>query len=778
MKHDHKIISFNKGETTLISGDSESGKTSILCAIAWCLYGKMQKVYRGEVDKVYVRMEMSELIIYRQARPGRLEIIKNGITLLNEAAQSVIDDEFHSKDIWLACSLIEQKKQCHLLEANYSDRLKILSALAFDEDNPKEYKLKIEAYQNKIRVKYENKIRDYEIAKRIFQQNFNKEPYTPITTNQLNLKKYEINTLMIKISEITDKISKLKVKIKNEELKSEQLNLLSKQLKELREQKNKITIIFGDPVTISNDLITLKKQLNEYDEYQKRYRDYIRLKNQLDAIPLNENIPNDICTEQSYYNIKADETRREVGKKTTEELGIEYDLDIVKENIQKHKKMIEQHNNYYPLLNILKELVKLESEGLSKPDNIITTEQIMIEKTKHDEMKKGTDVLTCPHCSKSVKYSKGKLIESHIHKYSESDIKKQFDFVKNRYKKFQTQNDTLNTLNKIEELKSKIPNRSILNDYKPIKIDESYRIISKLEQIQIIEQPNYKSSDIRMAINRLKLINKINKEYSDFEENVDLMIDRNTLNQKIYELTILHTNIINQRKEIEKLDSMIELIEERIQNIILDPTIIDIYQQNINDLKNYETKLKENQLFCSENEALIKLELIKTDYNTLLEKMNALNSLIKKTITLSYKLLDDTVNSISTQTKPILNKIFDKSVVLELKLFKDVKKGSKKSEKYSKTIKHMVNLDVYFDAQKHEKRMCGGEIDRISIALLLALNNNSHSPFIIMDEVLSTVSSEVAGKCIKQIKKYTKDKYVICIEHNVVSGLYDRVIKM
>jgi len=773
MKHKHLDISFNRGETTLISGDSESGKTSILCAISWCLYGKLQKIYRGDTEKVYVKIEMPEMTIYRQARPGRLEIIRNGKKILSDAAQSLIDEKFHSKDIWLACSLIEQKKQCYILEANYNDRLKILSALAFDEDDPKKYKIKIEEYQTKVKDEYEKKMKDYEVERRMFVQMFNKEPYTGCNKIELTTKKAKLIEIKTKINDLKLFLVDLNKKVKEEEHKIEQINILTNELKKLRNNRLAITDIPGDPQVISIEINNLKKQFDEYEKYQIKYRSYVKLKTQLDSTPPMDHIPIDLCTEESYYTTKAQEDKYLIGKKITSELGIDYSSKAIENHIDKHQELIKQHNLYHPLISVLKELLILEKKGLSKPENIITTDQILIEKTKYSEMKKGNEILVCPHCSKTVKYSDGKLIESHIHKTTEDELKKQFEIVKNIYKTYQIQTDTLNILNKIEELKSKIPNRHLLSEYKPIiSVDNSYKIVSKLEQLTVIELPIYKSNEIRIAIKNLEIRNKIKKDYSDFDATQEVAIDLDTLNNKIKEKTILYDYIIKQNKEIDKLDSMIELIDGKIKNIILNPSILVVYKKNNEDLNVLGDSLIVDELFCAENEALHKLESTKKELDILLEKLNTLNSLIKKTITLSYKLLNDTVNTISALTRPILNKIFEKSVVLDLKLFKALKGNKKKSNK------NMVNLDVYFDAQKHEKRMCGGEIDRISIALLLALNNCSHSPFIIMDEVLATVSSEIAGKCIKQIKKYAHDKYVICIEHNTISGRYDRVIKL
>ena len=177
-------------------------------------------------------------------------------------------------------------------------------------------------------------------------------------------------------------------------------------------------------------------------------------------------------------------------------------------------------------------------------------------------------------------------------------------------------------------------------------------------------------------------------------------------------------------------------------------TSISKQKENLGVLRTLQTKIKKYKL-----------------------KLETIHQIKQKAINLNCKLLDDTIYTLNGTMNPILESIFEKSVMLELKLFKKLKVGRK--------TKQMVNLDIFFDTAKHEKRLCGGEEDRISMAIMLAMNQISRSPFILMDELMGTVSPRIAKKCFKKIKEYTgKNTYTLCIEHNVVRGLYDRVIDL
>ena len=70
-------------------------------------------------------------------------------------------------------------------------------------------------------------------------------------------------------------------------------------------------------------------------------------------------------------------------------------------------------------------------------------------------------------------------------------------------------------------------------------------------------------------------------------------------------------------------------------------------------------------------------------------------------------------------------------------------------------------------------------MERISLALTLALSRVSASPLILLDECLVSLNADLKEACINSLRSSIDGtKTVICINHEDVEGHYDNVISM
>ena len=93
--------SFDLGKNgiTLIKGNSGVGKSSILDAIYFALYGKGMKVLKVGTKSCKVVLETHNMSITRTKGPNRLVVKKNDDVYEDKAGQSIIDDIFtHNYD--------------------------------------------------------------------------------------------------------------------------------------------------------------------------------------------------------------------------------------------------------------------------------------------------------------------------------------------------------------------------------------------------------------------------------------------------------------------------------------------------------------------------------------------------------------------------------------------------------------------------------------------------------------------------------------------------------
>ena len=77
---------FVNNEMTLIKGQSGCGKSSLLQAIFWCLYGNMRSIYNNVriTKNLSVTLEINGITIHRKKNPELLTVTMNSGSGENE----------------------------------------------------------------------------------------------------------------------------------------------------------------------------------------------------------------------------------------------------------------------------------------------------------------------------------------------------------------------------------------------------------------------------------------------------------------------------------------------------------------------------------------------------------------------------------------------------------------------------------------------------------------------------------------------------------------------
>ena len=111
----------NKG-LTLLKGDSGRGKSTILEAIKWCLYGQMRQVFpfSGKKDTEVI-ISLNGITISRKKNPELIKWCNKDIILEASAAEKEIEKHFGSKLLWQAGSYIQQGEKIVLLAGSNTE---------------------------------------------------------------------------------------------------------------------------------------------------------------------------------------------------------------------------------------------------------------------------------------------------------------------------------------------------------------------------------------------------------------------------------------------------------------------------------------------------------------------------------------------------------------------------------------------------------------------------------------------------------------------------------
>jgi len=139
-QHEDREFLFPDKGLVLLNGGSGRGKSTIFKAILEALYDSVKKPYTFGTKVCSVDLELGDLKIMRQKGPNRL--IVNGQE--DAAAQDIIHKIMGMNEAeFMASSYIQQKMQSSLLTLSPADQLSFIEKLAFGENSPEKFKVKI-----------------------------------------------------------------------------------------------------------------------------------------------------------------------------------------------------------------------------------------------------------------------------------------------------------------------------------------------------------------------------------------------------------------------------------------------------------------------------------------------------------------------------------------------------------------------------------------------------------------------------------------------------------
>jgi DNA repair protein SbcC/Rad50 len=345
---------------------------------------------------------------------------------------------------------------------------------------------------------------------------------------------------------------------------------------------------------------------------------------------------------------------------------------------------------------------------------------------------------------------------------------------------------------------------------------------SKIEKIKILEKGDFSSGiksferDIETRRKILLQQNtkeklkeefcKINKEEFDEEKTRSKINSLESISKTFSnlkkEIFVLETNRKKYEQEIKKLkeETLLKIFEQsgvskEKEEILLNEKII-LFQEEEKNLKN-EIKLIEtqkNQYFQN----LEKLEKYK-QYEKELKNINSLKNSLKEfekqenilreecaaALILKEKIIEaesislyNIIESINSHAQIYLEDFFPENpITVRLLPFKEIKK--KTTTQAAGTQKPQINLEIeYKGIECGINSLSGGELSRVILAFTLALGDMFNIPLLMLDECTSSLDQDLNSIVFESIKQHFGEKLVLVIAHQVVSGCFDKVVKM
>lgn len=224
-----------------------------------------------------------------------------------------------------------------------------------------------------------------------------------------------------------------------------------------------------------------------------------------------------------------------------------------------------------------------------------------------------------------------------------------------------------------------------------------------------------------------------------------------------------------QRNELiknkEKLESLLLTLPE-------DDVDIENKISSLNDkINSYNFMLSVAQSFREIESVDIIIKQLSDQINSLIKYLEILEYFYNKTEQISMSILEKKIIDVNTPLASILQDLFIDPIDVRLTPYKELKNGDTKLQiNFIIDYKGMTlgNMDGFSD----------GEEGRLSLSLLIAFSRMNNNPFIIIDEVLSSMNDKLKTESIDLVDKWTAGKFVIHICHSVVEGQHYNVIEL
>lgn len=818
-----KTYSFDKGELFHLTGSSGAGKSSLLEAFEWVIFGKTTgikpRAHKNLLPKVELKFEDqtpegSSWSITREANDLTVKT-KSGKTLTSDAAQGYICSIFGEIDLWKCSSYLEQGTRNLLLIGSPEDKFKLLRKLTYgygtsQEDDP-DYHLTIvgEALKKCQKEKatqaavYDSFYVETEKVLERFNKSENK--WESFSSDM------EIDELKENIKEYTKEIKVLTIKLNEKNHLLKEKNELAKKLKLNKESKAKLSHSFEvskydlEKENINNKINKIKDKVKdlEFSSKIKGFLPYEYDSLEYESLRIKEN-------EYKSWIVKADK------------LGLNkecLDIDSLKHKLKK----LQEYNNWDKFMSLKEkknyfEEMEVYISDLEKDLEKNNKDKTSLEKRLKKEKLKDTLVFdkkrilqiisdfkkkkcfTCPTCNDSLFLNE----KGFLSKSGDVDIKK----LESDLKEIEIVLDLYDNLEKLDKENKEIfldisnTRKELESNFKSFSQDEYDKLKKVVDISKEYEKINIKESDLSDLIssfvstpdlNKIKLLQNgeylsklLGSNFEKFQKYPESFIDDGSdisalekeskdLKRKLESLESNKETFLKLKTEEDLLNNNLKLVEKKLNNYDQD------YEEEIKDLEDKLTEYRNLELdyirytemeqrMTSLNEHRVKLDEI----NEKLQRIEIIFETIKK---ISIEPIEILIETINLRLNDYLDKMFiDNPIRVLLSLYKQ--SSGPKSTSFSKIT---VNLQVYHGENSYTNinSLSGGESDRVSLALTLALASIVNTPFLFLDECMASLDLELREQCLTLIQETkTRDKIVIDVCHETVEGFHDKIVKI
>lgn len=825
--NNYKLKIYNSG-ITLLNGVSGTGKTTILRAIRWCLYGGS-----AYGEKYEVKIKYNDLTIVRKSKPRNvLEVTQAERVSNGDIATQIITSVFGPEDLFDLCCYMKQGDfPCPLMSSVSKERLYYLSKLAFHDDNdPTVLIEKIFEKLKDVKQLFRKNQDIYSDHEKLYQA-FLLEIQLPEGINIWDKTALETDIRLVDIS-----LAELNDKILSRASKCVQMEQLTVQLKKC-ENSRKIKIDAVTKLTNSTDKSlgsqsSVHRLEEEREVFEQRIGQIVEKFNKIDIkieetkrrilinkyITARNKIKNNYdgilpqgFTSRELYAVESQHREYNENSSMAEELDIVYEETALQEEIvalQKMKKYRENKSLNSQYCSIMALMAALPSQ--------LTNSSLLDEETKLMEMKRTLDLLTCPHCEGLVRYSvkNGLIIPQDSKKSTEKELMAQQNKIVSMRKIEEERRQLASKMSFYEERGAdKFTTKDNFEKLSSVPTKEIDARILSIAKIKIISKPEISLKVSKLLLEYFNILREIQavgnivlpEENSDelrlydVENLENLNRERTNLQVSQHDLQVSLTKIVKNikeqksqyfalRNEIIKLEAEIVAASEQVDGLQKEigkvQTILDeIESIEILDSRRFDALAKRQEIvkqisllerYDTVEKKRIALAEEKKHVDNIFADVEALSDLYENSIAEHHMHLQSVVDSINICIAHGVDALFPYPLTIALDLMPP-------SAEDEKRYKHNVEFTIIKKGKDKSRRkpediFSGGEMKRMILLIVIALNTLYKAPILMLDEMFASLDPEFREECLAVIKRYINDRLIISAEHYAEKGDYDYCI--
>jgi len=797
----NKTFEFPDEGLVLLNGCSGAGKSSILNAIYFAIYGVGTKVISTGEKKCMVRFVYNNLDITRTKGPNRLILVHTidgeKKEYEDDVAQGVITKQFGTN--FTLTSYITQKTVQSFLNLGPTDKMNFLEQLALGDQNISEIKKTAKEKVKERKEILQQKVGQLEMMiKEVGDMEIPTEVEFPLGKKHSDIKiknesiywkrtVKELDSVNSELKMLESSFSKEKVDRAVKSGKEKMLLDLQSQLAVLDKELKGLYFEGDDNITELKSTLSYLKNKREFSSITDRYKEektrYDNLYNQEMDVLKSEAL--ELKTELA--SIDADIFSDKMIKDTETKIVT---IDRIN-SLNKEIMDLEKKRSKYKDIDRKSEIERLESLIESLQKEIVSTEQRF-------------DIRCCPNCKTSLRFIKTQLVIADGNPVDESKSRSEIKRIQSEISSYKLSIDILkkesNTIldldTKITEYKTRleketVPKENITTLKEKIKdLNEKKKEFKELnDNIKLIDN-KISNNDLSSTLKKLKIqLDKRKKEYDTVKSQIDEEIETDYTEDELQE-EISNQQLLSQKsssliKQIKDLQKSIDKTHVEIKKIILSErdfetdidnlnTQLDILKQKEKDHKQMDDKIKNYLQYKREHDEYMKwqskLDICRSEEEDAKKQLFYTDLFLRKILESESIAIAQTIETINYHMNFYLEKFFPNDpITVAICPYKETKKD----------IKPSINLEIGYKGTLTDiNSLSGGEYDRVTLSIVLALNTIFGSNILMLDESISSLDADLTNDILEVLKDNLSEKVVIVVAHQISVGVFDCVVNV